>query len=146
MLTDDRENIIELSYPVSPNDFSAAGDVSSKVKMLLKHLGIDAAIVRRAAIACYEAELNLVIHSYGGSITLIVSPKEIIIKAEDTGPGIPDIELAMTAGYSTAPEAARELGFGAGMGLPNIKRCADMFDIQSQVGQGTLLTIIIHHD
>ncbi len=146
MLTGDRENIIELSYPVAPNDFSAAGDVSAKVKMLLKHLGIDAAIVRRAAIACYEAELNLVIHSYGGYIRLTVSPDEIIIKAEDTGPGIPDIDLAMTAGYSTAPETARELGFGAGMGLPNIKRCADVFEIRSEVGQGTYLTIIIHHD
>lgn len=135
--------VIEQVFLIEAGDFTSAGEVSSKIKKLLKQLGVDANIVRRTAIACYEAELNLVIHSLGGQIIFIVKPKEINIITEDIGPGIPDVELAMTEGYSTASEKARELGFGAGMGLSNIKRCADKIEIQSKVGQGTRMKAVI---
>ncbi|NLU36193.1 MAG: anti-sigma regulatory factor [Clostridiales bacterium] len=133
--------LIRHVYSIEAEDFSSAGEVSRKIKNLLKQLGVDSELVRRAAIACYEAELNLVIHSWGGKLTFQVTPNLIQIITEDEGPGIPDIDLAMKEGYSTASELARELGFGAGMGLPNIKRCADTVIIQSKAGQGTKLII-----
>jgi len=139
--SDIKEILVRHIYPVEAEDFSSAGDVSRKIKNLLRQLGVDAELVRKVAIACYEAELNLVIHSWGGRLIFQVTPNLIQIIAEDCGPGIPDIELAMREGYSTASELARELGFGAGMGLPNIKRCADTLDIQSKAGQGTTLVI-----
>lgn len=129
-------------FPVQAEDFASAGDVSGKIKNLLKQLGVDPALVRRVAIASYEAELNLVIHSWGGQLIFQVDPDEIRIITQDSGPGIPDIEQAMKEGYSTASDLARELGFGAGMGLPNIKRCADRINISSKVGQGTVLEIM----
>jgi serine/threonine-protein kinase RsbT len=134
---------IEQAYHVKAGDFVSAGEVSGRLKKLLKQLGVDPTITRRAAIAGYEAELNMVIHSFGGEMSFSVSPTDICIITRDKGPGIPDIDLAMTEGYSTAPEKAREMGFGAGMGLPNIKRCADEIEIDSTVGQGTRLKIII---
>ncbi len=127
------------SYDIESGNFTKAGEAASSIKRLLKQLGIDANIVRRISIAAYEAEMNMVIHSIGGIIKIEISPKEIIFKAKDRGPGIEDIDLAMEEGYSTATELARELGFGAGMGLPNIKRCSDEFLIQSELGQGTYL-------
>jgi len=133
--------LITQSFNVKAEDFAAAGEVSGKIKNLLKQLGVDPALVRRVAIASYEAELNLVIHSWGGQLIFQVDPEKIRIITEDKGPGIPDIELAMKEGYSTASDLARELGFGAGMGLPNIQRCADKLDIRSEVGQGTILEI-----
>lgn len=132
---------IRQRYYIEAGNFATAGEAASNIKKLLKQLGIDGATVRRAAIAAYEAEMNLVIHSLGGSLELIVSPKLVTIIAEDQGPGIENIERAMQEGFSTASEHARELGFGAGMGLPNIKRCSDKFDIQSEVGKGTRLEI-----
>jgi serine/threonine-protein kinase RsbT len=128
-------------YYIEAGDFAAAGEAASSIKRLLKQLGIDGSIVRRAAIAAYEAEMNLVIHSLGGSLEITVSPEQAVIIAQDRGPGIEDIEIAMQEGFSTASEHARELGFGAGMGLPNIKRCSDGFDIKSEVGKGTWLKI-----
>ncbi|HCS74103.1 MAG TPA: anti-sigma regulatory factor [Clostridiales bacterium] len=128
-------------FPVEADDFTSAGEASGKIKNILKQLGIDSQLVRRAAIACYEAELNLVIHSWGGQLTLLLTPHEIKIVTEDTGPGIPDVDMAMKEGYSTASERARELGFGAGMGLPNIQRNASRVEIYSVVGQGTTLKI-----
>jgi anti-sigma regulatory factor (Ser/Thr protein kinase) len=135
------EAAIKQVFPIEAEDFASAGEVSGKIKNTLKRLGVDAALVRRAAIASYEAELNLVIHSYGGQLSFMVTPTEIRIVTKDTGPGIPDVELAMREGYSTASEKARELGFGAGMGLPNIRRCADKVEIQSKMGQGTTVQI-----
>lgn len=134
--------IIRHAFPIEAEDFATAGEVSGKIKNTLKQLGVDPALVRRVAIACYEAELNLMIHSYGGQLVFAITPSEIQVITEDRGPGIADIELAMKEGYSTASEKARELGFGAGMGLPNIRRCSDHVDIQSKVGQGTILKII----
>lgn len=134
---------IKLSYHVEKDDFVRAGQASSNIKKVLRQLGIDSEIIRKIAIATYEAEMNIVIHSEGGIIEVEIDPEKIIVIAEDRGPGIENIELAMKAGYSTASEKIRELGFGAGMGLPNIKRCADEFKIESVVGAYTRLQIII---
>ncbi len=129
--------LLHTSVPVVKGDFATAGEGSAAFKNTLKQLGIDPGIVRRVAIAAYEVELNLVIHSDGGELTLEVSPKVIELIASDIGPGIPDIDLAMREGYSTAPDSVRDMGFGAGMGLPNMKRNADGFSITSRVGVGT---------
>lgn len=132
---------MEQAFKVQAGNFTQAGEASGNIKKLLRQLGIDSHIVRRIAIASYEAEMNIVIHSFGGILKLLISPEDVLLIAEDTGPGIADIGLAMQEGYSTAPEVARELGFGAGMGLANIKRCADRFDIVSSAGQNTRLNI-----
>jgi anti-sigma regulatory factor (Ser/Thr protein kinase) len=132
-----------LSFAVLHLDFENAGRASSEIKRLLKARGVDAAIVRRAAVASYELELNQVIHSDGGSISCAVRDGTIEITAEDRGPGIANIESAMREGYSTASEWIRSLGFGAGMGLPNAKRVADEFSIDSALGRGTVVKVII---
>lgn len=131
-------------YQVVGGDFQRAGSAASRLKQTLTRLGIAPRIVRRVAIAAYEAEMNIVIYAEEGEIAVEVSPGRIRITAVDRGPGIPDIELAMQPGYSTAPEWVRELGFGAGMGLPNIKNSADEMKLESQVGVGTSLEIIIY--
>lgn len=130
-------------YQVSANDFMAAGKASSRIKSTLKSLGIDAGIIRKIAIISYEAEMNVVIHSYGGNLICDIYENKIVIISEDTGPGIKDLDMAMTEGFSTATDNIRELGFGAGMGLPNIKRFADRLDITTG-NEGT--TIIIDVD
>ena len=127
-------------YPVVAGDFNAAGDASAAIKEVLKRLGIDTQVVRRISIASYEAELNIIIHSHGGQLTLSVSRDRITLIASDSGPGIADVEQAMTEGFSTAPDSVRELGFGAGMGLPNMARCAGEFDLQTG-GLGTTVTM-----
>ncbi|MHC4751255.1 MAG: CBS domain-containing protein [Planctomycetota bacterium] len=136
--------ILTFQSYIKGNDFNQAGETSSRVKKTLESLGIHPQIVRRAAIASYEAEMNLVIYTDGGEITVAVQPKKIRIDVKDTGPGIADIQKAMEPGYSTASERVRELGFGAGMGLFNIKKCADEMDLKSKVGKGTHLTIGIN--
>ena len=128
---------LELSYTVVPDDFARAGEASGELKKTLKTLGFPPDLVRRVAIAMYEAEINMVIHARGGKITAYVTPEEINIVFADVGPGIPDIALAMTAGYSTATEDVRDLGFGAGMGLPNMKKYADDLKIETELGVGT---------
>lgn len=133
---------MKLEYAIEQDDFSRAGEASSKIKKLLKQLGIDSGVIRRVAIASYEAEINVVIHSNGGKITVYVKSDCIEVFVEDEGPGIEDIELAMTEGYSTATSEIRELGFGAGMGLPNMKRCSDKFYIQSKLGDCTRLKMV----
>lgn len=136
--TDDNP-VMTQNYEVESGNFTQAGEAASSIKRLLRQLGIDTKVVRRVSIAAYETEMNMVIHSQGGRIGIEVKPKEIMLKSQDTGPGIENIDLAMEEGYSTATELARELGFGAGMGLPNIKRCSDEFLIRSEIGQGTYL-------
>lgn len=126
-----------LEYPVLGGDFVSAGIASSTVKKVLQQLGVDPSIIRKVAIITYEAEMNIVIHAYRGVLKVFLTPEIIEIIAEDEGPGIPDIELAMQPGYSTAPDNIREMGFGAGMGLPNIKNFADELKIESIVGKGT---------
>jgi serine/threonine-protein kinase RsbT len=131
----------ECNYQVLGRDFNNAGKVSTSIKDTLKRLGVHPAVVRRVAIVSYEAEMNLVMYATRGKMSLSVSRESVTIKIEDVGPGIPDIALAMQEGYSTATPEMREMGFGAGMGLPNIKRNADEFEINSEVGQGTRLNI-----
>ena len=132
---------IKLKYQVDAGDLSRAGEASSKMKMSLKKLGIPAESIRRAAICMYEGEINMVIHANGGLAEVVVTMDDITIRLADTGPGIPDLEKAMTEGWSTASNEVRNLGFGAGMGLPNMKRNADGFDIKSEVGVGTDITM-----
>jgi serine/threonine-protein kinase RsbT len=134
-------NQIHLVYRVSPDDFTRAGEASSDVKSKLKQMGVAPEAVRKVAIAMYEGEINMVIHAEGGTIDVTVSPEEILMVLADIGPGIPDIELAMQAGYSTAPDNVRALGFGAGMGLPNMKKYSDNMDIQTEIGVGTTVTM-----
>lgn len=131
------EPLLHDVYHVESGNFATAGEASAAIKRTMKQLGVDPAVVRRIAIAAYEVELNLVIHSEGGELSLSVAPDAIVLIAKDQGPGIPDIELAMSEGFSTAPDSVRDLGFGAGMGLPNMKRNADGFSIESKVGVGT---------
>ncbi len=133
--------LLEQVFPVTAGDYATAGQASATIKRKLKQLGIDANVLRRVSVASYEVELNLVIHSMGGTLTLQVDPERVTLISRDVGPGIPDIAKAMTEGYSTANEEALTLGFGAGMGLPNMKRNASTFDIQSQVGVGTSITM-----
>lgn len=128
------------AFPVAAGDYAAAGEVSAKIKSILKRIGIDPAIIRRITIAAYEAEINIIIHSKGGVITLQISPDSINISCDDTGPGIENIELAMQEGYSTAPSSIRMMGFGAGMGLSNIKKNSDVFNISSSK-EGTSLML-----
>ena len=124
-------------YEVKALDYTTAGDASATIKRKLRQLGVDSAILRRVAVASYEAELNLIIHSTGGKLTVQMSPQGITLQSSDIGPGIPDIDKALQEGYSTANEEARNMGFGAGMGLPNMKRNADEFSIRSELGTGT---------
>jgi anti-sigma regulatory factor (Ser/Thr protein kinase) len=133
-------------YHVAAKDFARAGEASSGLKRTLTRLGIHPQAIRRVAVATYEAEINIVVYTNGGDIVAEVRPNRIMIEAVDKGPGIPDIELAMTPGWSTAPDWVREMGFGAGMGLPNIKSCCDKLDLRSTVGVGTHLTMYIYLD
>lgn len=128
---------IKESYPVKAGDMTAAGDVSASIKRQMKQLGIPNTVMRRVAVGTYEAEINLVIHSMGGQIDFEIGEEGIDVRVADIGPGIPDIDKAMTEGWSTASNEVRDMGFGAGMGLPNMKRNADEFTITSEVGVGT---------
>jgi len=137
------ESSYHRAFPVKGGDFARAGNAACAIKELLKDIGLDTPTVRRAAIVAYEAEMNVIMYAREARMDLTVSPDEVHLVVDDRGPGIPDIELALTEGYSTATAEMRELGFGAGMGLPNIKRNADVFAIDSEVGRGTRLDIII---
>lgn len=139
----DNNNILRYHFDVDGNDFSSAGVASVSVKKILREIGFDSEVIRRVSIAMYEAEINMVIHAGGGVADVEVSPEKIVLVLKDNGPGIADIDLAMSEGYSTAPDNIRSLGFGAGMGLPNIKRYSDDFKIESTLGKGTTLTITV---
>jgi len=138
--------IYEESFPVEGGNFEAAGQVSSNIKAVLKRLNLPKEIIRRAALVAYESEINIVSYALQGRIKLAVTDKEVFVEAIDEGPGIEDIELAMQAGYSTANERIREMGFGAGMGLTNINTYSDLFTIASEVGKGTHLRMIVKID
>jgi serine/threonine-protein kinase RsbT len=131
------------NYEIEGKDFRNAGKVSSKVKEILKELGFNPDFVRKVAIASYEAEMNVVCHADKGALHFAILPEALRIIVEDKGPGIPDIELAMQEGYSTAPPEIREMGFGAGMGLSNMKKNSDELNIVSTVGQGTVVEMVI---
>ncbi|MBO5896582.1 MAG: ATP-binding protein [Clostridia bacterium] len=132
---------ISLHYDVSGTDFTCAGEASGKIKKTLKELGFPASLTRNVAIAVYEGEINMVIHGGGGVIDVVITPECISMELADQGPGIPDVALAMQEGYSTAPDNVRQLGFGAGMGLPNIKKYTDEMIIDTEVGKGTTIKL-----
>lgn len=132
---------IKLHYTVSPDDFTRAGEASGDVKGKLKKMGVPPEAVRKVAIAMYEGEINMVIHANGGSIDVEITEDSIIMTLADKGPGIADIEQAMQAGWSTAPDNIRSLGFGAGMGLPNMKKYSDDMKIDTVLGVGTTVTM-----
>ena len=135
---------IRLHYDVPGDDFTRAGAASGDVKRTLKSLGVSPSVIRNVSIAMYEGEINMVIHAGGGVIDVEITESEIIMVLADKGPGIENIELAMREGYSTAPDNIRSLGFGAGMGLPNIKKYTDEFDLDTRVGEGTTLNLKVY--
>ncbi len=130
---------MHLEFDVVGNNFVSAGSASNEVKGILKQLGIDPLVIRKIAVAMYEGEINMVIHAGGGRAIVDIFEDKIEIVLIDTGEGIEDVELAMKEGYSTASESIRNLGFGAGMGLPNMKRFSDKFELESEVGKGTTI-------
>ena len=132
---------LSFRFQVDGDDFTSAGQASVQVKKDLRRLGVPAEIIRRVSIAMYEGEINMVIHAHGGTVDVAITPDQIVIVLADEGPGIPDIDLAMQAGYSTAKDNIRNLGFGAGMGLPNMKRYSDDMKIDTVVGEGTTVTM-----
>lgn len=135
---------LHLEFDVAGNNFVSAGSASDEVKKTLKMLGVDPVAVRKVAIAMYEGEINMVIHAGGGKASVDIDTDKVKIVLADEGPGIPDIALAMKDGYSTAPDAIRDLGFGAGMGLPNMKKYTDEMHIDSTVGVGTTVTMVVN--
>lgn len=137
---------LTLHYDVPGDDFTRAGEASGSVKRTLKDLGFGPEMVRKVVIALYEAEINLVIHAGGGEIDIEISPEAVSMVLTDKGPGIPDVEMAMKEGYSTAPDNVRSLGFGAGMGLPNIKKYTDEMKIDSVVGEGTTMYLKVFNN
>ena len=137
---------LKLHYNVPGDDFTRAGEASGSVKRTLKDLGFSPEMIRKVVIALYEAEINLVIHAGGGEIDVEISPESVDMVLTDKGPGIPDVEMAMKEGYSTAPDNVRSLGFGAGMGLPNIKKYTDEMKIDSVVGEGTTMYLKVYNN
>ena len=138
-------SMLQLRYTVPGDDFTRAGEASGDVKHKLKKLGYNPSAIRRVSIAMYEGEINMVIHAGGGEANVDVDPDKVVIVLTDHGPGIADVEKAMQEGWSTAPDNVRNLGFGAGMGLPNIKKYTDYMDIKTEIGKGTrmLLTVLV---
>lgn len=136
-------DILSLHFDVDGSDFTVAGECSSKVKRTLKKLGFEPDMIRRVAIAMYEGEINMVIHANGGTIDVNITPEQVVVVLKDSGPGIPDIEKAMQEGFSTASNSVRELGFGAGMGLPNMKKYTDDMEIDTQIGVGTTVKMVV---
>ena len=138
------EEALVLNYEISGDDFTRAGEASSDVKRKLKQMGVNPEAIRKVAIAMYEGEINMVIHADGGEITVEITPEKIDMILDDKGPGIKDVELAMQVGYSTAPDEIRSLGFGAGMGLPNMKKYSDQMEIDTRIGEGTKITMTVY--
>ncbi|MCI8653503.1 MAG: anti-sigma regulatory factor [Angelakisella sp.] len=135
---------LHYTYQVPGDDFTRAGEASGAIKSTLKKLGFDPGVVRKVAIAMYEGEINLVIHGGGGQIDVEIDGEKVTMVLADHGPGIPDIQKAMEEGWSTAPDNVRSLGFGAGMGLPNMKKYTDEMQIESTVGVGTTVTMVVN--
>lgn len=136
---------LHLHFDVDGADFTSAGEASSELKRILRQLGVAPEVIRRCAISMYEGEINMVIHANGGTVDVYIDSDEIILELIDSGPGIPNVNLAMQEGYSTASQDVRDLGFGAGMGLPNMKRYADEFILDSIVGVGTAVIMSIKY-
>lgn len=134
---------LHLSYEVAGGDLSRAGEASSSVKQTLRRLGYDSDTIRRVSVCMYEGEINMVIHADGGTASVDVGLDAVTITLTDHGPGIPDVEQAMRAGFTTAGDSVRDLGFGAGMGLPNMKKYSDSMTVDSTVGVGTTVTMVV---
>ena len=132
---------MNFKYHIEGGDFTHAGNASSQVKKMLKQLNVDPNIIKRIVVALYEAEVNIVAHAYRGDIEIDIETDKVFIKLIDQGPGIKDINLAMQEGYSTASQMVRDMGFGAGLGLPNMKKNSDVLNVQSEVGKGTSVEI-----
>jgi len=135
---------LKFHYDINGEDFASAGEASVAVKKKLRQLGFPSEVIRRCSVAMYEGEINMVIHANGGTADVEVYPDRVVMVLEDHGPGIPDVELAMKEGYSTSTEEIRNLGFGAGMGLPNMKRYTDSITVDSTVGVGTKVTMTVN--
>ena len=135
---------LRFHYVIDGGSFSSAGEASVEMKKMLRQIGITNGVIRRCSIAMYEGEINMVIHADGGVADVEVYPDRIVMTLEDHGPGIPNVELAMKEGYSTATEQIHNMGFGAGMGLPNMKRSSDELTIETEVGVGTKITMIVN--
>jgi anti-sigma regulatory factor (Ser/Thr protein kinase) len=140
------EELLKRTFEVRGLDFDKAGETSAEVKAILKDIGIDPGIIRRAGVVTFEAEMNVVMYAGKATVTFVLTDEDISIEVADEGPGIPDIELAMQEGYSTASDEMREMGFGFGMGLPNIKKNSDAFILESEVGKGTRVFSAIRLD
>ncbi len=143
MASEPTARVLTLSFQVEGQNFRASGEAAGRIKRALEQVGLDWSIIRRAAVVIYEAEMNIVIHARRGVLSAEITPDQVVIVADDEGPGIPDIALAMTEGYSTASAEVREMGFGAGMGLPNITKHSDEMRIETEVGKGTRVTAVI---
>ncbi len=140
------EELLRRKFVVHGRDFDKAGDTSAEVRTILTDLGLDPEVVLRAALITFEAEMNVVMYAERGTVTFVLTDDEIRIDVADEGPGIPDIELAMQEGFSTATDEMREMGFGYGMGLPNIKKNSDLFQLESEVGRGTRVHTLVRLD
>jgi len=138
------ETLYNQTFDISGRDFANAGSISVKIKRILKELGVKPEVVYRVSICCYEAEMNVVMYAVLAKLEFTITDNEVIINIEDEGPGIENIELALQEGYSTATPEIREMGFGAGLGLPNIKKNSDEFKIESVIAKGTKLNFIIY--
>ena len=137
------EQLLRKKFAVRGRDFDKAGDASAEVTTILKDVGIDPGIILRVGVVTFEAEMNVVMYAEVGEVTFTLTDEEILIEVADRGPGIPDIDLAMQEGYSTAPDEMRDMGFGFGMGLPNIRRNSDTFNLETEVGRGTRVSSLI---
>ena len=140
------QELLKKTYPVHGRNFDKAGEAATEIKQLLKELGLDAALIHRAVVVAFEAEMNVVMYASEGTVTLVLTDDDIQLEVADRGPGIADIALAMTEGYTTATNEMREMGFGFGMGLPNIKKNSDVFHIDSVVNTGTTVSSVIRLD
>jgi anti-sigma regulatory factor (Ser/Thr protein kinase) len=137
------QELLRKTYRVHGRDFDKAGEAATAIKQLLKELGLDATLIHRAVVVAFEAEMNVVMYASEGTVTLVLTDDHVQLQITDRGPGIGDIALALTEGYSTATSEMREMGFGFGMGLPNIKKNSDVFQIESVVGSGTIVSSVI---
>lgn len=140
------EELLRKSYQVNGRDFDKAGETASNIKEILKKIGVDAGVIHRTVVIAFEAEMNVVMYASEGTVTFVFTDEDIRLVIADKGPGIEDIDLALTEGYSTATDQMREMGFGFGMGLPNIRKNADEFKIESKTGVGTTVSAAVRLD
>lgn len=142
---EEQPDSLHFEFSVEGGDFASAGEASSRIKKILQQIGVQMDVVRRVAVACYEAEMNVVIHAKSAQVLLDADLEKVVVTVDDQGPGIADIELAMKPGFSTAPDSVRELGFGAGMGLPNMKNNSTVMYVTSEQGRGTTVRMVFEN-